>query len=99
MMMQEQAPWPSLVTQQSRITEHTRFRRLPTLVTPAAIEQLDYRRERQVYLLTNGTRTIGQIARLLGMTPVEVAGMMKRLFEQGYVDYAPFDESEGSRTV
>ena len=87
MMISEQAPWPSLMTQQNRITEHTCFRRIPALVTPAAIEQLDYRRERQVYLLTNGTRTIGQIARLLGIVPVEVAGMMKHLFEQGYVDF------------
>lgn len=88
-MMPEQAPWPSLVMQQNHITEHTCFHRVPALVTPAAIEQLDYRRERQVYLLTNGTRTIGQIARLLGVKPVEVAGMMKHLFERGYVDFVP----------
>lgn len=88
-MMQEQAPWPPLMAQQGHISEHTRFRRVPALVNPTSIEQLDYRRERQVYLLTNGTRTIGQIARLLGVAPVEVAGMMKHLFEQGYVDYVP----------
>ena len=88
-MTPEQAPWLSLVTQHNHITEHTCFRRIPALVTSAAIEQLDYRRERQAYLLTNGTRTIGQIARLLGMKPVEVAGMMKHLFEQGYVDFVP----------
>ena len=86
MTMQEQAPWPSLVAQQTHITEQTRFHRILARVNPAAIEQLDYRRERQVYLLTNGTRTIGQIARLLGMPPVEVAHLMKRLLEQGYVD-------------
>ena len=87
--MQEQASWPSLMAQQSRITEHTRFRRVLSRVNPASIEQLDYRRERQVYLLTNGTRTIGQIAHLLALPPVEVAHLMKRLLEQEYVEAVP----------
>ena len=69
------------------ITEQTHFRRILARVNPTSIDQLDYRRERQVYLLTNGTRTIGQIASLLAIQPVEVAHMMKRLLEQGYVEY------------
>jgi Iron dependent repressor, N-terminal DNA binding domain len=71
------------------LTSTSRFHRLPEKVHPAAIDQLDERRERQVYLLTNGQRTIGQIAGLLGMHPVDVAHMMKRLLEQGYVEYVP----------
>ena len=78
-----------MIAQQMHFTEQTRFRRVLARVNPASIDQLDYRRERQVYLLTNGTRTIGQIASLLAMQPVEVAYMMKRLLEQGYVEYAP----------
>ncbi len=80
------------------LSEQTRFRRVLARVNPASIEQLDYRRERQVYLLTNGTRTIGQIAGLLGIAPVEVARMMKRLIEQEYVEFVSFDEFEVRRT-
>ena len=88
-MTPEQASWPSLMIQQSHITEQTRFRRILARVNPVAIEQLDFRRERQVYLLTNGTRTIGQIARLLALPSIEVAHLMKRLLEQGYVEVVP----------
>ncbi len=76
------------------LSEQTRFRRVLARVNPASIEQLDYRRERQVYLLTNGTRTIGQIGGLLGITSIEVARMMKRLVEQGYVEFVLFDEDQ-----
>lgn len=71
------------------ITTTSRFHRLPDKVHTEAIEQLDYLRERQVYLLTNGQRTIGQIASLLGMPPVDVAQMMKQLLEMGYVELLP----------
>jgi FMN phosphatase YigB (HAD superfamily) len=87
--MQEQASWPPLMTEPERISEQTRFRRIPTPVNPAAIELLDHRRERQVYLLTNGTRTILQIARLLAMPSIDVAYLMKRLVDQGYVEAVP----------
>jgi transposase-like protein len=79
-------------TQTERFTEFSRFRRLLAKVNTTAIEQLDYRRERQVYLLTDGKRSIAQIASLLGISPVEVAHMTKRLFELGYVEYIPFQE-------
>jgi DNA-binding MarR family transcriptional regulator len=69
-----------------RITSVSRFHRLLAKVHPDAIEQLDYRRERQVYLLTNGQRTIGQIASLLDIHPINVAHMMKQLLEKGYVE-------------
>ena len=72
-----------------RLSETTRFRRLPEKVHTEAIEQLDYRRERQVYLLTNGQRTIGQIASLLGIYPIDVARLMKQLLEKGYVELLP----------
>lgn len=72
-----------------RITSVSRFHRLVEKVHSDAIEQLDYRRERQVYLLTNGQRTIGQIASLLGMHPVDVAYMMKQLLAMGYVELLP----------
>ena len=71
------------------ISETTRFRRLPEKVHPDAIEQLDYLRERQVYLLTNGQRTIGQIASLLRMPSVDIALMMKQLLAKGYVELLP----------
>jgi len=80
------------------LSEQTRFRRVLARVNPASIEQLDYRRERQVYLLTNGKRTIGQIGGLLGMTSIEVARMMKRLVEQGYVEFVLFDEDQMRKT-
>jgi DNA-binding MarR family transcriptional regulator len=76
------------------LSEQTRFRRVLARVNPASIEQLDYRRERQVYLLTNGKRTIGQISGLLGITSSEVARMMKRMVEQGYVEFVLFDEDQ-----
>ncbi len=95
--MQDQQPMMPIVAQQMHITEQTRFRRILARVNPVSIEQLDYRRERQVYLLTNGTRTIGQIAGLLGVAPVEVACIMKRLVEQEYVEFVPLDEDEAQK--
>ena len=67
------------------ISETNRFHRILEKVHPDAIEQLDYRRERQVYLLTNGQRTISQITSLLGIHPIDVAHIMKQLLEKGYV--------------
>lgn len=87
--MREQTSWPPLMTEPERITKQTRFRRVPALVNPDSIELLDHRRERQVYLLTNGTRTILQIARLLAMSSIDVAYLMKRLVEQEYVEIVP----------
>ena len=87
--MQNNYPITSPTTHEEHITETTSFRRILAKVHPTNIEQLDYRRERQVYLLTNGKRTIGQIASLLSMPPVEVAQMMKRLLEMGYVELLP----------
>lgn len=78
-----------------RITETSRFRRLRAKVHPTYIEQLDYRRERQVYLLTDGKRSIAQIASLLGLPPVEVAQIMKRLFEMEYVEYVSLEAQAG----
>lgn len=71
------------------ITSTSRFHRLPEKVHTEAIEQLDERRERQVYLLANGQRTIGQIASLLAIHPVDVAQMMKQLLVMGYVELLP----------
>jgi DNA-binding MarR family transcriptional regulator len=92
--MQQNLPKRALTDQHANfpnehITSTSRFHRLPDKVHSEAIEQLDYRRERQVYLLTNGQRTIGQIARLLGMHPVDVAQMMKQLLAMGYVELLP----------
>jgi len=92
--MQRQLPNRVLTGQQTNflnepITITSRFRRILEKVQTEAIEQLDYRRERQVYLLTNGQRTIGQIASLLGIHPVDIAHMMKQLLEKGYVELLP----------
>ncbi len=78
--------------QYPQISEVARFRRIAAKVHSFYIDQLDYRRERQVYLLTNGERTIGQIATLLGLTSIEVAHMMKHLLERAYVEFVPPDE-------
>lgn len=72
-----------------RITSTSCFHRLLDKVHPDAIEQMDYRRERQVYLLTNGQRSIGHIASLLGIQPIDVAHMMMRLLAMGYVELLP----------
>ena len=89
--MQHQLPDSSLTDKHAaflneRVTSLSRFRHVLAKVHPDAIEQLDYPRERQVYLLTNGKRTIGQIASLLGMHPVDVAFIMKQLLEMEYVE-------------
>ena len=89
-----QNPFPMLprsekqaVDQWEGVTEEAVFRRVLTRVHPSSFDQLDERRERQVYLLTNGTRSLGRIASLLGISPVEVAYWMKQLLERGYVEY------------
>ena len=69
-----------------QVSTLSRFRRVANKVHPAAIERLDYRRERQVFFLADGKRSIGQIASLLGMHPVDVASMMKQLLALGYVE-------------
>jgi Winged helix-turn-helix DNA-binding len=97
--MQEQPLELRGMAQQAHISDLSRFRRIAAKVHSSYIEQLDYRRERQVYLLTNGKRTIAQIATLLAIPPLNVAYMMKRLLEQGYVEYVPFDEEEMSRAI
>ena len=97
--MQSDLPALPMIAQQMPIIERTRFRRIFAKVNSASIEQLDYRRERQVYLLTNGKRTIVQIASLLAIQPVEVAHIMKRLLEQGYVEFVPFDEDDRQHMV
>jgi len=89
--MQDQSPTLPMIAQHIHITEQTRFRRILAKVNTVSIDQLDYRRERQVYLLTNGKRTIAQIASLLAIQPVEVAHIMKRLLEQEYVEYVPYN--------
>ncbi|HEU0003572.1 MAG TPA: hypothetical protein VFQ36_21880 [Ktedonobacteraceae bacterium] len=92
--MQQHLPKRTLTDQQTfflnePITITSRFHRLLEKVHTEAIEQLDYRRERQVYLLTNGQCTIGQIASLLAIHPVDVAQMMKQLLVMGYVELLP----------
>lgn len=92
--MQDYLPNRALSGQETHfLNEHisstSRFHRLLEKAHTEAIEQLDYRRERQVYLLTNGQRTIGQIASLLAIHPVEVAHMMKQLLALGYVELLP----------
>ena len=75
------------LVQPEHFTELSRFRRVLAKVHPTAIEQMDYRRERRVYLLTDGKRSMAQIASLLGISGVEVAQAMKWLLELGYVEY------------
>ena len=98
--MQHQLPNGSLTDQHEaflneRVTTLSRFRRVLAKVHPDAIEQLDYPRERQVYLLTDGKRTIAQIASLLSMHPVDVAFIMKRLLEMEYVERVSLEAEAG----
>lgn len=44
-------------------------------------------------LLTNGQRTIGEIASLLDIHPIDVAHMMKQLLAKGYVELLPTGDS------
>ena len=97
--MQEQPLELSMLAQRTHMSELTHFRRNAAKVNSLYIEQLDYRRERQVYLLTNSKRTIGQIASLLAIQPVEVAHMMKQLLEQEYVEFVPPGEGELGRII
>ena len=99
--MQHHLPDRSLTEQHraflnERVTSLSRFRHVLAKVHPDAIEQLDYPRERQVYLLTNGKRTIGQIASLLSMHPVDVAFIMKQLLEMEYVECVSLDAEAGT---
>jgi len=99
--MQHHLPDRSLTEQHGaflneRVTSLSRFRHVLAKVHPDAIEQLDYPRERQVYLLTNGKRTIGQIASLLSMHPVDVAFIMKQLLEMEYVECISLEEEAGT---
>ena len=73
----------------AHITALSRFRRVLEQVQPAALDQLDDRRERQVFLLTDGKRSIAQIASLLRIPQLEVAQLMNLLLARGYVEYAP----------
>ena len=75
------------VAQWEGVTEEAVFRRVLARVHPSSIDQMDERHERQVYLLTNGTRSLGRIASLLGISPIEVAYWMKQLLQRGYVEY------------
>ena len=95
--MQHHLPHQSMTAQHEaflneHVTELARFRRIPAKVSTENIEQLDYLRERQVYLLTDGKRSIAQIAFLLGISPVEVAHMARLLVERGYIEFIPQDE-------
>ncbi|WP_376797587.1 hypothetical protein [Thermogemmatispora sp.] len=62
------------------------FRALPEAARPEIISQLD-RRERLVFLLLNGKRSLGEIARLVHRDEQDVACTVARLLRSGYVEH------------
>ncbi|MBX5449207.1 hypothetical protein [Thermogemmatispora sp.] len=62
------------------------FRALPEAARPEIISQLD-RRERLVFLLLNGKRSLGEIARLVHRDEQDVACTVARLLRHGYVEH------------
>nr|BBH95395.1 hypothetical protein KTA_35940 [Thermogemmatispora argillosa] len=62
------------------------FRALPEAARPEIISQLD-RRERLVFLLLNGKRSLSEIARLVHRDEQDVACTVARLLRNGYVEH------------
>ncbi|WP_069802028.1 hypothetical protein [Thermogemmatispora onikobensis] len=66
------------------------FRALPEAARPEIISQLD-RRERLVFLLLNGKRSLSEIARLVHRDEQDVACTVARLLRSGYVEHIEDD--------
>jgi hypothetical protein len=62
------------------------FRALPEATRPEVIYRLD-RRERLVFLLLNGKRSLSEIARLVHRDEQDVACTVARLLRSGYVEH------------
>jgi hypothetical protein len=65
---------------------HAIFRARPLARTPRILCQME-RRDRAVLILLDGKRTIGEVARLVHRSELEVARTLVRLLERGYVEF------------
>jgi len=62
------------------------FRALPGVATPATMRRLE-RRERIIFALLDGRRTLRDVARLTHQTEVGVARILVQLLSYGYIEY------------
>ncbi len=62
------------------------FRALPMASTVQSMKQLE-RRDRIVFMLLDGKRTIHHVARLTHHTEIDVARIVVRLLKSGYIEY------------
>lgn len=76
----------SPLADEQHVTGQTVLRKVPGKALPFIHEWITYRRDRQVYLLTDGKRSIVEIARLLHLDAAEVAYSIRRLIEGGYIE-------------
>jgi hypothetical protein len=65
---------------------YTIFRARPSVATPATMKRLE-RRERVVFALLDGRRTIQHVARLTHQGEGSIARILVKLFREGYIDY------------
>ena len=70
---------------QSAFDASTAFRVAPGLQTTALISQLS-RRERWVFLLLDGKRSVAQVARLTQRSELDVASTLAKLLHLGYIE-------------
>lgn len=70
-------------------------RRTPGKDRPNSHEQIENRRDRHVFLLVDGVRSIDEIAAILGLSAVEVALSLLRLFERGYIEMVSHGRLDG----
>ena len=72
-----------------RIGQHgvfTIFRALPHATKHDVLSQME-RRERVVFLLLNGKRTLRHVAQLVHRSELDVARILVRLLKQGYIEH------------
>ena len=62
------------------------FRALPVTTMPQVISQMD-RKDRVVFLLLDGKRTLSAIKHLVNRSEYEVANTLMRLHRQGHIEY------------
>ena len=62
------------------------FRALPQATRQYVIYQME-RRERVVFLLLDGRRTLRDVARLVHRSELDVARILVSLLKQGYIEY------------
>lgn len=62
------------------------FRSLPAAATPHVMNRME-RRERIVFMLLDGRRSVREVARLTHQTEVNVAHILVHLLKNGYIEY------------